>query len=66
MKTIVFNTFGPLNSVWKGSMFPLPAVFALRDTKVYVCTSDSGNIAFYIEVSVNQFFYFTTTLLLPL
>jgi len=53
MRTIATNIFGLLNSAQKGKMFPLPAVLALEDAKVHVCTSDSGNISFYIEPPVN-------------
>jgi len=34
-------------------MFPLPAVLTLGDTRIHVCASDGGNIAFYVEVPVN-------------
>ena len=40
----------------------LLAVLALEDARVHICISDSGDIAFYIEPLVNQFFCFTTTL----
>jgi len=62
MRTIVFNIFDLLSSIQKDSMFPLPAILILENTRVYVCTSDSGNIAFYVEAPVNQSFCFTTTL----
>ena len=40
----------------------LPAVLALENARIHVCTSDGGNIASYIEAPVNQSFCFTTTL----
>jgi len=43
-------------------MSPLLAVLALRDAWVYVSTSDSCNIASYVEASVNEFFSLTATL----
>ena len=43
-------------------MFSLPAIFALGNAWVHVCISNNSNIAFYIKVSVNQFFSIATTL----
>jgi len=57
MKTIEFNTFSPLNSIWKGRMFLLPTVLTLGNARVYVCTSDSSDIASYVKAPINQSFY---------
>jgi len=46
-----------LRSMWithKCYMPLLPAVFALRDTQIHICFSDSSNILTYIEASVNK------------
>lgn len=65
VETITLNTFGSLYSAQEHSVSPLPAVFALRDTRIYICTSDSSNVAFYIEVPINQLLHFLTTLNIP-
>jgi len=38
------------------------AILALRYAWVYICTSDGGNIAFYIEASVNKTSHLASTL----
>jgi len=35
VRSIILLTFGPMNMIYKYSMFLLPVVFALRDTRVY-------------------------------
>ena len=65
VRTVVFHTFGLLDSTQKDRMSPLPAVLALEDTRVYVYTSNSSDVAFYIKASVDQSFCLTTTLDIP-
>ena len=36
-----------------GSVFPLLVVLALRDTRIYVSASDSGNVATYVEAPID-------------
>ena len=47
--SIAFDTLRSLSSVQKSHMSLLLAVFILSDSQVYVCTSNSSNIVFYIE-----------------
>ena len=42
-----------------------PAVFVLGHAKVYIHPSDSGNIVFYIETSVNKALCLASTLDIP-
>jgi len=43
----------------------LPAIFALGDTWVHVCSSDCSNVVAYIEASVDEKFCVLTTLNIP-
>jgi len=44
---------------------PLPAIFALGNTWVHVCSSDCSNVAAYVEASVDEKFCVLTTLNIP-
>ena len=57
-----FDTSSPTEMVQKHCMFPLPAILALRNARVYVSTSDSSNITPYIKTPVNETFSLTTAL----
>ena len=46
-------------------MSPLPAVFALGDTRVHICSMNGSNVASNIEVSIDQSFNIITTLSIP-
>jgi len=50
---VAFDTFKTLNSTCKSGVSSLPAIFTLGDTKVYVCSMDSSNVASYIEASID-------------
>ena len=65
MWAIAFDTFDSLDSAQKSGMFPFPVIFVLGDTWIYVSTSDSGDIATNIKVSVNEAFCFTSALNIP-
>jgi len=43
-------------------MFPFPAIFALQNSQVHICSLYSGNKASYIEASVDNRFSFGTAL----
>jgi len=60
--TIIFNILRILDLASKSSMFLLLAILALEDTGVYICFLYYYNEAFYIEISINQVFSFTSTL----
>ena len=62
---VVFNTFGTLNSVWKGCVAPLPAVFALWNTRVHISTPDGRDVVPDIETPIDQHFYIITALDIP-
>jgi len=60
VETIILNIFGLLYSI-----SPLPAVFALGDTGIHICTFNSSDVASYIEAPINQLLCFPTTLNVP-
>ena len=49
---IAFDTPGSLNSAWKCGVAPLPAIFTLRYTRVYVGTMDCHDIIPDIEAPI--------------
>jgi len=50
---IAFNIFWTLNPTCKNRMSPLPVVFTLRNSEVYVCSIDGSNVASNIEAPIN-------------
>jgi len=54
VRTITFDIFGIMCMVHKGSMALFLAVFVLENAKVYVCSTDSYNVAFYIKAYINE------------
>jgi len=65
VRTIAFDAFGTLNSTREHRVTPFPAIFALRYSKVHVSTSNSHDILFNIEASVDKALSPTTTLDIP-
>jgi len=65
VRAIAFNAFRSLNHTRQGGMFPFPAILTKRDTRVHVCTSDSGNEVSYVETPVNKHFRVLTALNIP-
>ena len=51
--TIALDTFCLSDSVQKYWVFPLLVILALRNAWVHVSISNNGNVAFYIEASIN-------------
>ena len=49
VRTIVFYTFGPLDSAHTSYMSLFPAVFTLQYARVYVCTTNCDNKTTYVE-----------------
>ena len=62
MWSIILDVFWTLDSTCIGIMSPLPAIFVLGDTWVYICSSDSNDVSSYIKTSVNQHFIVFSTL----
>jgi len=52
VQSIAFDIFRALSFASEGGIFPLPAIFVLGDSKVYVYTLNGSNIAFYIETPI--------------
>jgi len=62
---IAFDALGSLYSAREGGVTPFPAVFALGNSRIHVCSSNSSNIVANIEASVNKHFSIVTTLNIP-
>jgi len=62
MQAIALQTSCILKVASKGSVTPLPAIFALRDTGIHVGPSDGSNKAANIEVVIYEFLCHRTTL----
>ena len=62
---IAFDTFGSLNMAQISRMSPFPAVFALGNTRIHVCSTNRGDVFAYIEASVDQEFSVLPTLHVP-
>jgi len=65
MRTITFLAFETMCKVSKDNIISLLTIFALRNTRVHVGSSDSSDIIIYIETSVNETFSFCTILRIP-
>ena len=61
----VHCTWHTLIPIGKYSMFLFPTIFTLGDIRIYIHSSNSHNMAFYIEASVDQIFCLITTLGIP-
>ena len=65
MWSIALDILGTLDSARKGSVSPLSAVFALGDTRVHVCPSNSSDIPADVEAPVDETLSFVTALMIP-
>jgi len=60
--TIALQISHILKVASRGSVTSLPAIFVLRDTRIYVGLFDSSNKAANVEAAINEFLYYRTTL----
>jgi len=60
--SVILNTSQALSSTSESSMSLLLATFVLENSRVYIHTLNSGNIASYVKAPVNQIFSIVTTL----
>jgi len=65
VQTIEFDALRSLNSARHSSVTPFLAIFTLQNNRVHVSFSDSNNIPFYIEVSIDKAFGLAPTLNIP-
>ena len=65
MRPITLYTFGLLNVIYSGCVPLFPAILALWDIWVHVGSTNHGDEAFYIKVSVNDFLSIGTVLCIP-
>ena len=65
VRTIVFDTFGTLNSTQEHRMTLFPAIFTLQYSGVHINISNSCDILSNIEVLVDKALSSTTALNIP-
>ena len=63
--TVTLDAFSSLNVTQKGGVSPLPAILALENSRIYVRTSNCGNVIAHIEAPVNEKFSIFSTLNIP-
>ena len=64
VQSIALNTLGALDSAREGSVFLLPAVFALGDSRVHVRPSYGGDIPADVKAPVDEALSFVTALII--
>ena len=65
VRTVALDTFSSLNATRKGRVSPLPAILALGDSRIHICTSNYGDVIAHIEAPVNEKFSVFSTLNIP-
>jgi len=65
VRPIAFNTFNPLGTTYPGHVTPFPAILALQDSWVHICSPYHNNKASHIKASVDDIFYIGTILCVP-
>ena len=65
VRSIALDTLGSLNIAGHSCVSPLPAILALRDTRIHIGTPNGSNILSNIETSVDETFSLTSTLDVP-
>ena len=54
-----------MNATRKGGVSPLPAILALGNSWIHICTSNCDNVIAHIEAPVNEKFSVFSTLNIP-
>ena len=62
VRIIALDTFCLLDSAQESCMPPFLTILALEYARVHICFFDGDNEVSYVETSVNETFYFTSTL----
>jgi len=65
VKAVALGAFQALDSARKSGMSPFPAVLALRDPRVHICSLDGSDVLSYVEASINEHFGIAPTLNVP-
>ena len=65
VRTVVFDTFGTLNSAREHRVTLFPAIFTLRYSGIHVSTSNGHNILSNVEILVDKALSPTTALDIP-
>jgi len=62
---VALDVLSTLGFTWEGGIALPLTILALGDAQVYIGTFNGGNKAFYIEVFIDEFLHFATTLDVP-
>ena len=54
VRTITFNAFGPLDSTQESGVAPFPAILALGDSRIHICSFNHSNVIAHVETSVDK------------
>jgi len=65
VRSIALDALGALDSAREGSMSPLPAIFALEDSRVHVCPFYSSDIPANVKAPIDETLSFVTALMIP-
>jgi len=65
VRSITFNILQSLDSTRYGGISPFPTIFILRNTGVYVSSSNGSDIPSHIKAPINKAFGLTPTLNIP-
>jgi len=65
MRFVALDALGSLNIAGQSCVFPLPAILALRNTRIHIGTLNGSDVLSNIEASVDETFSLTSTLDIP-
>ena len=65
VRTITFDAFVPMDTTQEGGVTPFPAIFALGDSRIHICSFNRSNIIAHIEAPIDKKFSILTTLYIP-
>jgi len=54
VRTVTFNIFGPLDSTRESGVAPFPAILALGNTGIHICSSNCSNVIAHVETPVDE------------
>ena len=65
VKAVALDAFRALRTAWHSCIFLLLAILTLGDAWVYIGSTNSYNIFFYVKTPIDKIFSLTTTLNIP-
>jgi len=54
MRTITLDVFGPMDSTRESGVSPFPAILALGDSGIHICSSNHSNVIAHVETPVDK------------